>query len=120
MGAVGVGQRRRLKIGGGRKPRRDIAGQRKSGHAAERMRDLGQRALHLRNAFDADLAVDQLEVVGGDLQHGRGRPARLVGDHQRGQMHGVAGGHRLPAGIGAKPERTGRGVAVGDVNMLPG
>ena len=98
-----------------------LPGSAKPGRAAERVRDLGQGARMLRNAFDPDLAVDQLEIVGARPPAWSTAARRaLSATMQRSLVDGIAGGHGLPAGIGAEPERTRRGVAVGDVDVRRG
>ena len=120
MGAVGIGERRRLEIDGGRKPRRDLPGSANPGTplsacatSASVRFICGTPLTRTSPSTSSRSSAATSSMVGGRL-------ARLVGDHAGGEMHGVAGGHRLAAGIGAMAERAGRGVAGGDLDVVRG
>ena len=82
-----------------------------AGRAFEDARELAELDRKLRRADDAHLAVRDLEIVLGRLQHVARELLRLLRDRPRGQQHGRAGGDGLPAGKGAEPERHAAGIA---------
>ena len=118
MRAIGVAQPLRLEIDRRCQTRCQACRQCESGHAAQGACHLAQRALQLRHALDLDPAILEFQIVLGRLQQGGGSLARLVGHLQRGQMHRIAGRHRLAAGKRSQPQCAGIGVAIAQLNLF--
>ena len=113
---IGIRHRRGLVVGGGLEARRQVGRQRKARHPLQRVGDVAERAFEV-GALHPHGALGEFQIVRRNLQHRRRRLARLVRHHAGREVHGVAGGDRLAAGIGAQPERRCGRVAGGDMDV---
>ncbi len=94
------------------------AGKAVAGRAFEDAREFAELDRELRRADHAHLAVRDLEIVLGRLEHMARELLGLVGDRSGGQQHGRTGGDGLAAGEGAEPERHAAGIARDDGDVL--